>query len=263
MKVVLADVEEKALTATVQQFKENERDAIGVLTDVSSEAAIQALADEAVDKYGTVHVLCNNAGVVADSELRRLMGGEGVPLWEQSIADWEWTLNVNLWGVVHGIRTFLPIMLANDEPGHVVNTSSIAGLTSGGALPIYGVTKHGVVRLSEALYQQLNQQGAKIGVSVLCPGGVNTRIALATRNRPADLMDAVDERDAEKLEEREATWAARTGAGGLAPEVVADMVFEAIQDEQFYILPHDTSDDAIRTRMENILTRTNPSVSRF
>jgi len=263
MKVVLADVEEKALSAAVQRFKELEYDAIGVLTDVGSAAAVEALAKEAVDAYGTVHILCNNAGIVADSDLGMLMGGEVVPIWEQSIADWEWTLNVNLWGVVHGIRTFLPIMLANDEPGHVLNTASIAGLTSGAALPIYGVSKHGVVRISEALHHQLAQRGSKIRVSVLCPGGVHTRIALATRNRPEGLSADGDAVDTETLEQREQAWADRTGPTGMPAEEVADRVFKAIEDEQFYILTHDEYDDAIRARMENILTRSNPEVGPF
>ena len=263
MKVVLADVEEKALSETVQRFRELEHDAIGVLTDVSNEAAITELAKEAVDTYRTVNVLCNNAGVVADSDLGMLMGGSAVAVWEQSLADWEWTLGVNLWGVVHGIRTFLPIMLANDEPGHVVNTASIAGLTSGSGLPIYGVSKHGVVRLSEALHHQLAQRDAKIGVSVLCPGGVKTRIALATRNRPEGLVDAGQEVDSEELERREAEWASRTGPTGMAPEAVADLVLKAIEDERFYILTHDEYDDVLRNRMENILARNNPTLGPF
>ena len=136
----------RRFSETVQRFRELEHDAIGVLTDVSNEAAITELAKEAVDTYRTVNVLCNNAGVVADSDLGMLMGGSAVAVWEQSLADWEWTLGVNSWGWSTAFRTFLPIMLANDEPGHVVNTASIAGLTSGSGLPIYGVSKHGVVR---------------------------------------------------------------------------------------------------------------------
>ena len=175
------------------------------------------------------------------------------------MSDWQWTFEVNFWGVVYGIRAFLPIMLAQDEEGHVVNTASIAGLTSGAALPIYGASKHAVVRISEALHYQLAEQNAKVKVSVLCPGGVNTRIALATRNRPDELWDGTTARPtAEELERREQEWAALTGERGMRPEDVAARVFQAIQDEQFYILTHDQYDGAIRTRMENILGRQNP-----
>jgi NAD(P)-dependent dehydrogenase (short-subunit alcohol dehydrogenase family) len=259
MKVVLADVEEKALQATVQDFKQREFDVLGILCDVSKAAALDELARRALDAFGKVHVVCNNAGVVADSEVSRLLGGARIPMWEESLKDWEWTFAVNFWGVVNGIRTFLPIMLAQDEPGHIVNTASIAGLTSGPGLPAYGASKHAVVRISEALQAQLTEAQSKIRVSVLCPGGVNTRIALATRNRPDEFLDSAAERPAAaELERREQDWAGRTGARGLAPEAVAEQVFDAIRDEKFYILPHDEFDAAIRTRMENILSRQNP-----
>jgi NAD(P)-dependent dehydrogenase (short-subunit alcohol dehydrogenase family) len=259
MKVVLADVEQKALDAAVQSFTQREFDVLGVRTDVASPDAVEELARQALERYGKVHIVCNNAGVVVDSEVSRLMGGEPVGMWEHSLKDWEWTFAVNFWGVVNGIRTFVPIMLAQDEEGHVVNTASIAGLTSGGALPIYGATKHGVVRISEALHAQLAARGSKVKVSVLCPGGVNTRIALASRNRPEALWDGAEARPStEELEARERTWATRTGPTGMAPEAVAERVFKAIEDEQFYILTHDEFDDAIRTRMENILERRNP-----
>lgn len=259
MKVVLADVEESALQRTVQEFKQREFDVLGVRADVAKGDAVAALAQQARETYGGVHILCNNAGVVADSEVYQLLEGKGSRMWEQPLSDWEWTFAVNFWGVVHGIRAFLPIMLAQNEPGHVVNTASIAGLTSGPTLPIYGASKHAVVRISEALHHQLAQAGAQVKVSVLCPGGVNTRIALATRNRPDEyLEDPAARPPAEALEQREREWSALTGARGMAPEAVAARVFQAIQDEQFYILPHDDFDGAIRARMENILGRQNP-----
>jgi NAD(P)-dependent dehydrogenase (short-subunit alcohol dehydrogenase family) len=259
MKVVLADVEQKALDVAVQDLRHREFDVLGVRADVSSADAVADLARQTLDAYGKVHIVCNNAGVAADSEVSRLMGGPGVPLWEQSLKDWDWTFGVNFWGVVHGIRTFLPIMLGQGEEGHVVNTSSIAGLTSGAALPIYGATKHAVVRVSEALHAQLKEMQSPVKVSVLCPGGVNTRISLATRNRPDEMWDeGVARPPSDELEKREQQWAERTGQRGLQPEVVANMVFQAIQDEQFYILPHNEYDGAIRARMENILERRNP-----
>jgi NAD(P)-dependent dehydrogenase (short-subunit alcohol dehydrogenase family) len=252
MKVVLADVEQKALDAAVTAMHQREFDVLGIVTDVSNAKAIEELAAKALDAYGKVHVVCNNAGVVTDAEVNQLMGGPTRPLWEEPLSDWQWTFGVNFWGVVHGIRTFLPIMLRQDEEGHVVNTASIAGLTSGPTLPIYGATKHGVVRISEALHHQLAQRGAKVKVSVLCPGGVRTRIALASRNRSDEHLPS------DELEQREQDWATRTGERGLPPEAVAEQVFAAIQDERFYILPHDEFDPAIRTRMENILARRNP-----
>jgi len=259
MKVVLADIEQKALDATVQEFKQREFDVLGVRADVSKPDAIDALAKQTIDAYGKVHILCNNAGVAVEGEVSQLLSGRGPRMWEQPMSDWQWTFEVNFWGVVYGIRAFLPIMLAQDEEGHVVNTASIAGLTSGAALPIYGASKHAVVRISEALHYQLAEQNAKVKVSVLCPGGVNTRIALATRNRPDELWDGTTARPtAEELERREQEWAALTGERGMRPEDVAARVFQAIQDEQFYILTHDQYDGAIRTRMENILGRQNP-----
>ena len=259
MKVVLADVEQEALESAVREFTQREFDVIGVRTDVARPQSVEDLARQALDAYGKVHIVCNNAGVAADSEVQSLLGGPVVPMWEQPLPDWEWTVAVNFWGVVHGIRTFVPLLLAHGEEGHIVNTASAAGLTSGARLPIYGATKHAVVRLSEALHLQLAGLPSKVKVSVLCPGGVNTRIALATRNRPEEWWDEAATRPtAEELAQREQAWAARTGPTGLAPEVVAEQVFQAIQDEQFYILPHAEYDEAIRARMENILARRNP-----
>lgn len=262
MKVVLADFEKEALDATVLAFKQREFDVIGVLADVSSAAAVEKLADEAFATYGKVHILCNNAGVVTDAELGRL-GFEGkADLWEQPLSDWQWTFGVNFWGVVHGIRAFVPRMLAQDEPGHIVSTSSIAGLTSGAGLPIYGASKHAVVRISEALHLQLAERDSKIKVSVLCPGGVRTRIALASRNRPDDLQEGERPARAE-LESREERWTSQAGARGMEPAEVATRVLTAIRDEQFYILTHDEYDGRIRERMEAILARRNPGAAAF
>lgn len=263
MKVVLADFEKDALAATVQEFKQREFDVIGVIADVAQADAVDDLARKAFEAYGKVHVLCNNAGVVTDGELGGLGFGAVIPLWEHPISDWQWTFGVNFWGVVYGIRAFLPRMLAQDEPGHIVNTASIAGLTSGAGLPIYGASKHAVVRVSEALHHQLAQRGSKLKVSVLCPGGVRTRIALASRNRPDDLWDGGQRLTREQLEEREATWANRTGPTGMAPEEVASRVLAAIREEQLYILTHDEYDPAIRARMEAILARRNPEAAPF
>ena len=168
---------------------------------------------------------------------------------------------MNLWGVIHGIHIFTPIMLAQNEPGHIVNTASTAGLTSGGQLGVYGVSKHGVVRLSEALYAHLHTAGAQVGCSVLCPGGVRTQISAAGRNRPDDHLEADGHRlDSAETEQRVANWAARIGDSGQDPSETAEKVFAAINDDQFYILTHEAQDDAIRQRAQNILERRNPDV---
>ena len=263
MRVVLADYEADALEKAVQDLRQGEFEVEGVVADVSTQAALDDLAARTKDLYGGCHILCNNAGVVADSDLAGIFeGAAGLPIWEQPLTDWHWTFNVNFWGVVHGIRAFVPMMLAQDEEAHVVNTASIAGLVAGSGLPIYGASKHAVVRLSEGLYGQLQAADAKIGVSVLCPGGVKTRIALAERNRPDEFSDEGGP-SPDELEARETRWAEGTGATGMEPSQVADLVLQAIQDQQFWILPHDEYDDSIRTRTDDILTRHNPTPRPF
>ncbi len=255
MKVVLADIERDALNVAVQELRQQEFDVIGVTADVGSAESVEALAQRTLDEYGAVHILCNNAGVAAGG-----VGPDGtpVPLWEQPLSDWEWTLNVNLWGVVHGIRSFLPLMIEQGDEGHIVNTSSTAGLTTGPGLAIYGVTKHGVVRITEALYHQLAALDSKVKVSVLCPGGVRTRIASSGRNRPDGLLGDRARPTEGEIDQSTEAWADRIGGDGMDPEQVADRVFEAIEAEQLYILTHDSVDAGIRERMEDILARRNP-----
>lgn len=258
MRVVLADVEEEALAATVAELRRSELEVTGVLCDVSSADAVKHLAEETLAIYGGVHVLCNNAGVAAGGAI---IGDRQQYVWEQPLSDWTWTLNVNLWGVVHGIRTFVPIMLAQGEPAHIVNTASTAGLTTGPGLAIYGVSKHGVVRLSEAMYFQLQEASPHVRVSVLCPGGVRTRIAAAGRNRPDDLLEAdIHRLDASEVEVRTQNWFDRIADQGQDPEEIAEKVLDAIREEQFYILTHETQDRGVRMRMEQILGRRNPEV---
>jgi NAD(P)-dependent dehydrogenase (short-subunit alcohol dehydrogenase family) len=251
MKVVLADVEGPALDAAVADLRRQEHDVTGVLTDVSKRVSVEALAEQALKTYGKVHVLCNNAGVG---------GGSGRRIWEATLNDWEWTMGVNLWGVIHGIRTFLPIMLDQGEEGHVVNTASMAGLTPGSR--IYGVTKHAVVALSEALYEDLRRAEATVHVSVLCPGVVNTRIMYSARNRPLELQNEPGRPATPDELARSERIAKLAQESGMAPAQLADIVVEAIRTEQFWILTHDDYDDIVRTRMEDILARRNPSPRR-
>jgi NAD(P)-dependent dehydrogenase (short-subunit alcohol dehydrogenase family) len=244
MKVVLADVEHGALGAAEEEFRKRGSTVLAVRTDVSKAADVDQLAARAVEAFGTVHVLCNNAGV-----------GTGGLAWMQRIADWEWTLGVNLWGVIHGIRTFLPMMLAHGEEGHIVCTASVAGLLSGPFGIPYNVSKYGVVALCEGLYQELALVQSKIKVSVLCPGFVNTRILESQRNRPAEMpLLPVSEAEMQYGE-----WMRARVAAGLAPSEVARQVFEAIRDERLYIITDpDEWKPLIRERMEDILSDRNP-----
>jgi len=245
MKIVLADIEEEALKQAEAEFREKGVDVLAVLTDVSKPEEIEKLAQQALNAFGGVHIVCNNAGVA---------GGFG-STWENTLADWKWIVGVNLWGVIHGMRTFLPIMLEQGEEGHIVNTASIAGLMPGRG--IYGVTKQAVVALSESLYNELKLANSKVGVSVLCPGWVNTKIADAERNRPADLTNAAEpepnaQRDA-------ATEMVRNFLkNGMHPSAIADEVFEAIRDDKLYIITHPEMDGIIRERFDKILARENP-----
>ena len=256
MKVVLADIEEDALEGAVLELKRQERDVIGVLTDVSSLESVEELAQKTIDAYGGVHILCNNAGVSGDLDVL----AKPMRVWEHSMKEWEWTFGVNFWGVVHGVKTFLPIMLEQDEEAHIVNTASMAGLMSGPTADIYGTTKHAVVRISEALHLQLAEIDSKVKASVLCPGFVDTNIGTSWRNRPDELWTGGARPSDEELERRRqvriSAQATRTNV--ITPEQVADQVFEAVRDERFYIITHDNFDDAIRTRMDNILERRNP-----
>jgi len=248
MRVVLADVEAPALNAAVTGLRQQEHEVLGVVTDVSSAAAVEALAQQTLDAFGGVHILCNNAGVG---------GGFTTAIWESSLKDWQWTMGVNLWGVVHGVHTFLPIMLEQDEPGHIVNTASSAGLMPGNR--IYGVTKHAVVALTEALWDGLVQRESKLRCSVLCPGVINTQIMFSARNRPEELQNFPGAPASDAERDRSARVKHLAETSGMSPEDAAGIVFNAIRDEQFWILTHDDIDPVIRTRMEDILSRRNPT----
>lgn len=247
MKVVLADVEVRALKQVEEELKTSGAQVLAVPTDVSKVTDVQRLATLAFETYGAVHLLFNNAGVNA-----------GTTVWESSLADWQWVLGVNLWGVIHGVHSFVPRMLAQDSEGHIVNTGSLSGLVSNpGAM--YPVTKHAVVALSETLYHELTLTGAKLKVSVLCPGFVNTRIMDAARNRPAELQQEPSQRKESPQVETILQIMRQGVQAGMPPPRVADIVFKAIRDETFYILTHPEGKEAIRTRMEDILQERNPT----
>jgi NAD(P)-dependent dehydrogenase (short-subunit alcohol dehydrogenase family) len=246
MRLVLADIEEPALATAERELRATGADVLAMRTDVSNADDLAALADRAFAAYGAVHLLVNNAGVAAG-------GGEWdpPPLWEQPMADWEWVLGVNLLGVVHGVRAFVPRMLAQGGAGHIVNTASIAGLLVAPQLAIYSVSKHAVVAFSEALAGQLAARDARLGVSVLCPGWVQTRIMEAERNRPDALARPGDAPSPAAGEIAQALR--QSAATGMPPEPIADAVFGAVRDERFYILTHPEMRPLIERRMERIL----------
>ena len=247
MKLVLADVQQDPLDRTVAEFATAGVDAIGVRCDVSKASDVDALRDAALARFGAVHVLCNNAGVAP-----------GGLAWESTIHDWEWCLGVNVYGVINGLRSFVPTMLAQDDEGHIVNTASVAGLISPAGMGIYCVSKHAVVTLTECLHHDLAAKTDKVKASVLCPAYVPTGIADSERNRPADLQNAPRDRDADELA-REQQLRKAVSSGRISAEQVGDIVFEAIRDERFYVLPHQKIKGAIETRMQDILLERAPT----
>ena len=252
MRVALADVEKVALEETTESLAATGAEVMGRVTDVSSRSDVDALAAEVTERFGVPHVLCNNAGV----------SGGGGPLWSTTERDWSWVLGVNLMGVVHGLQAFLPAMVASGQPGHVVNTSSVLGLSTGGG-SIYGVTKHAVTRLTEGLWYDLQAAAAPIGVSVLCPGMVATRIVSAGRNRPEHLRNEVDEGAAAAAARRTEAAQARFLESGMSPEEVADQVVDAVLHDRFYVLTHpEMIKPMVEARFRAILDDTSPPPAR-
>lgn len=247
MKIVLADIEKDSLDKTEAEFREAGFTAIGVRCDVSKGAEVEALADKALRDFGAVHVLCNNAGVAP-----------GGVLWEQTEKDWEWAMGVNVWGVIHGVRVFTPIMLKQGDEGHIINTASVAGLLSLPGMGVYCLTKHAVVTLSECLHHDLAEHSDKLHCSVLCPAFVPTRISDSERNRPALLRDPEKPKSAEDFA-REEQLRHAVQSGKISAEQVADLVFEAVRDNRFYILPHQKIKPAIETRLQDILLERSPT----
>jgi NAD(P)-dependent dehydrogenase (short-subunit alcohol dehydrogenase family) len=244
MKVVLADVEQAALDQAVEELRAQEYDVLGVWTDVMRQEAVEALARQTLEAYGKVHLVCNNAGVEG------FLDGA---LWEATSKDWEWTFGVNFWGVVHGVRTFLPIMLGQDEDGHMVNTASATALVRGSNM--YGITKHAVRALSETLYGQLKQCGSRVGISVLCPGVVNTRLFAGERNRPTELRNEQQQDGPRPGDAMRQGWFARA-AQSTQPAQVAEILLQAIREERFYVYTDHEWDDRISSFCEDLLNGT-------
>ena len=229
VRIVVADVDEPGLAEAAASIRAVGGQAIAVRTDVTDLAQVKALADRAFDTFGAVHILCNNAGVA-------VWGG----LESATHCDWQWVLGVNLWGVIHGVEVFVPRLIARREPGHVVNTASMAGLVATRGLGVYNTSKYAVVGLSETLAKDLKPYG--IGVSVLCPMGVATRIHESDRHRPREFTDETPSR-ANPVE-----LMGRT----LAPETVADMVVGAIHDNRLYVITHHEGLEPLRRRFQRL-----------
>ncbi|MGH7320275.1 MAG: SDR family NAD(P)-dependent oxidoreductase [Candidatus Rokuibacteriota bacterium] len=229
-RVVVADVEPAALTETVTAITRAGGEALGVPTDVADLASVEALADRAFTRFGVVHLLCNNAGVVVHGGLETA-----------THQDWQWVIGVNLWGVIHGLEAFLPRMIAQRQGGHIVNTASMAGLIASQGLGVYNTTKYAVVGLSETLAKDLRPYG--IGVSIVCPMGVATRIREAERNRPAALRNRAD-----APTDAEVNLIGRT----LTPDEVAEQVLDAIRTGELYVITHQESLPFIQRRFERI-----------
>ncbi len=240
MQVVLADVEEPALRAAAARLSERGAKVLAVPTDVANAGQVESLRDEAVRAFGAVHVLCNNAGV----------GGPHDPLWRVTPGDWQWVLGVNLGGVINGIRSFVPLLLEQDA-AHIVNTASVFGVFAG-ALGPYGISKHAIVALSETLYFDFQAAGARVGVSVLCPGAVRTRFGTSARNRPASLGPATDSSGESERASRE-QFDRLLVTAGREPADVAGFVVDGIRQSRFYILTSENRNDAIRRRGDEIV----------
>jgi NAD(P)-dependent dehydrogenase (short-subunit alcohol dehydrogenase family) len=214
-RVIIADIQREALDVAAAELGVD-----GVPTDVSDSDSVERLARTVVEKYGTVHVVCNNAGI-----------GPLAPVKDLTLDDWRWMLGVNLWGVIHGVHTFLPLLSGNPDGGHIVNTASMAGLVAHARLGAYSTAKYGVVALTEVLAEELAADGSRVGVSVLCPGTVRTNIGTSSRNRPAELGDAgFKDVDIELEDNPRYRW--------IDPEQAGRVVVRAIKRGDLYALTH-------------------------
>ena len=238
MKVAVADIEEEPLQAVVEEFDETNASVIGLKVDVADLDSVAEGAAKTKEAFGNIHVLVNNAGIVT-----------GGPFAEAEPNDWRWTMNVNLDGVYNGLNAFLTDMIAHNEGGHVVNTASLAGHIAVPRLGIYAASKFAVVGISEALRVELQEHG--IGVSVLCPGVVNTNIFTARRNRPSSLP-ATQEMNFERTITDEEPVESEVLRNIIEPDVVGDMVLHAIQHDQFYIFTHPDFASIVQARTNEI-----------
>ncbi|MES2912498.1 MAG: SDR family oxidoreductase [Pseudomonadota bacterium] len=250
MNLVLVDVQQDALDAAKQEMEAAGAQVLAFKLDVSSADQMESMGQAVFRRFGAPHLVFNNAGV-----------GSGGLIWENSLKDWEWVMGVNVMGVVHGVRIFTPMMLeaAKKDPawkGHIVNTASMAGLLNPPNMGVYNVSKHAVVSLSETLYQDLSLVTDQVGASVLCPFFVATGIGMSHRNRPAEL-------GAEKATKSQKIQQAMTGkavdSGKVSAANVAQLVFDAVASNQFYIYSHPKAIKSVQTRLEDVLQARNPT----
>lgn len=249
MKVVLAGINAENLAAAEERLRSTGTTLLCVRTDVSKREEVEALAQKTLEAFGAVHLLVNNAGVAAGSSA-----------WESTWEEWEWVMNVNLWGVLYGVKVFTPLMLAQDSEAHIINVASVAGFLPDHPCAPYQVTKHAVVSLSENMYYSLAEQNSKVKVSVLCPGWVKTEILKSERNRPAELKNkpgSVADKRKRVDSYREMQAAIEQG---ISVQELTDYVFTALEHEQLYILSHSEVTPFIKERMDNILQQKNPLV---
>ncbi len=247
MRVVLADVEAEPLAAAAAELRAGGSEVLAERVDVSRAEEVERLAARSVEQFGAVHLLFNNAGV----------GAGGGLIWESSEKDWAWVLGVNLWGVIHGVRCFVPLMLRQDYPCHVVNTASAAGLIAPQTMGVYNTSKRAVVALTETLFHDLRLVNAKVGVSLLCPAFVNTGIAHAERNRPRELRNEAPPTPSQVAARRAAEQA--TASGRIAAADVARITFDAIREDRFYVITHPNILPSVELRMQDILAQRPPS----
>ena len=249
MQLVLVDVQQDTLDAANADLQAAGAQTLVFRLDVSNAAQMEAMANSVKSRWGAPHLVFNNAGV-----------GSGGLIWENTVKDWEWVLGVNLMGVVHGVRLFTPMMLeaaAQDAAwqGHIVNTASMAGLLNPPNMGVYNVSKHAVVSLSETLYQDLSLVTGQIGASVLCPYFVDTGISQSFRNRPADM----EGKPTRSQQVQHAMISKAVASGKVSAAEVAQLVFDAIANNQFYIYSHPKAIGAVQTRLEDVLQARNPS----
>jgi NAD(P)-dependent dehydrogenase (short-subunit alcohol dehydrogenase family) len=250
MNVVMADIEESSLAKAGRRIKAMGANVLWVRTDVSKAADVEALARKALDNFGEVHLLFNNAGVDAKNSVR-----------ESTLADWQWVLGVNLWGVINGICSFMPVMLGQSTECHIVNTASTAGLYTDWCGSPYTVSKHAIVAISEILYRELEHGKYNVGVSVLCPGPIDTNLMESERNRPLELHNQ-DKRPSISQPKIHDYMKALTQVikNVMPPRQVGDIVFDAIREKRFYIFANaGFAKTFVKARMEDILQERNPT----
>lgn len=249
MKVVLSGVGMESISKAEADLKAMGGDVVAVQADVSKYEDMERLAQSTLDTYGAVHMLVNNAGV-----------GAGATIWESSLKDWKWVLDVNLWGVIHGVKAFMPIMIKQDTECHVVNVASTAGVNYGPYAGVYRLSKHAVTSLTETLYFEAAQYAPKVGVTCLLPGFVKTDMMTGERNRPQELQndpsEISDNKDLEKVEE----YIANAIEQGIAPEECADILFKGLIKNQLYVITYTGPLDFIEQRMSNIINQKNPAI---